>query len=72
MVILSMTDDRQVNFKGGDLDPAFFGALTATMSAISSRPRTDHHAMILFSPELRDRGWFDRTDHLRARRPAQR
>jgi AraC family ethanolamine operon transcriptional activator len=30
-------------------------------------PQINHHALILFSPTLRDRGWFDRADTLRVR-----
>lgn len=73
MVILSMTDDLQVNFKGVDLDARFFVALRGNDGCHFVEPRTNHHAMIIFSPALRDRGWFDHVDDLRvhvANRPA--
>lgn len=66
MVILSMTDDLQVNVKGVDLDSRHFVALRGNDGCHFVEPRTNHHAMIIFSPELGDRGWFDRADHLRA------
>ncbi|WP_375159931.1 helix-turn-helix domain-containing protein [Bradyrhizobium sp. RDT46] len=73
MVILSMTDDLQANFKGLDLDARFFIALRGSDECHFVEPQTNHHAIIIFSPELKDRGWFDRADDLRARvanRPA--
>ncbi|WP_448044116.1 helix-turn-helix domain-containing protein [Bradyrhizobium liaoningense] len=66
MVILSMTDDLQVNFKGVDLDARFFVALRGNDGCHFVEPRTNHHAMIIFSPALRDRGWFDHVDDLQA------
>ncbi|MVT73284.1 helix-turn-helix domain-containing protein [Bradyrhizobium cajani] len=66
MVILSMTDDVQANFKGEDLDARFFVALRGIDECHFVEPQTNHHAMIILSPALKDRGWFDRADDLRA------
>ncbi|MBR0839124.1 AraC family transcriptional regulator [Bradyrhizobium liaoningense] len=66
MVILSMTDDVQANFKGEDLDARFFVALRGIDECHFVEPQTNHHAMIILSPALKDRGWFDRADNLRA------
>ena len=66
MVILSMTDDLQVNLKGRDLDARFFVTLRGNDECHFVEPQTNHYAMIIFSPELKDRGWFDRADDLRA------
>lgn len=73
MVILPMTDDLQVNSKGMDLDARFFIALRGSDECHFVERRTNHHAMIIFSPGLSDRGWFDQADDLRtygANRPA--
>lgn len=73
LVILSMTDDIQASFKGANLDARFFMALRGNDDCHFVEPRTNHHAMIIFSPALRDRGWFDHADRLRthvANRPA--
>lgn len=64
MVILPMTDDLQVNSKGMDLDARFFIALRDECHFVERR--TNHHAMIIFSPGMSDRGWFDQADDLRA------
>ncbi|MEZ2141742.1 helix-turn-helix domain-containing protein [Bradyrhizobium sp. DN5] len=66
MVILAMTDDLQANFRGVDLDARFFVALRGNDECHYVEPQTNHHAMIILSPILRDRGWFDRADDLRA------
>ncbi|MBR0954456.1 AraC family transcriptional regulator [Bradyrhizobium canariense] len=66
MVILPMTDDLQVNSKGMDLDARFFMALRGNDECHFVEPRTNHHAMIIFSAGVRDRGWFDQADDLRA------
>lgn len=66
MVILSMTDGLQVNLKGVEFDARFFVTLRGNDECHFVEPQTNHHAMIIFSPELRDRGWFDRGDDLRA------
>jgi AraC-like DNA-binding protein len=73
MVILPMTDDLQVNSKGMDLDARFFIALRGSDECHFVERRTNHHAMIIFSPGMSDRGWFDQADDLRtygANRPA--
>lgn len=73
LVILSMTDDLQASFKGVDLDARFFMALRGNDDCHFVESRTNHHAMIIFSPALSDRGWFDHADRLRTRvanRPA--
>jgi len=66
MVILAMTDDLRANFRGVDLDARFFVALRGNDECHYVEPQTNHHAMIILSPILRDRGWFDRADDLRA------
>src|SRR5439155_344818 len=66
MVILSMTDDLQVNSKGMDLDARFFIALRGNDECHFVEPQTNHHAMIILSPGLSDRGCFDHADDLRA------
>jgi AraC-like DNA-binding protein len=66
MVILPMTDDLQVNSKGMDLDARFFIALRGSDECHFVERRTNHHAMIILSPGLSDRGWFDQADDLRA------
>ncbi|MGR4927222.1 helix-turn-helix domain-containing protein [Bradyrhizobium sp. CAR08] len=66
MVILPMTDDLQVNSKGMDLDTRFFIALRGSDECHFVERRTNHHAMIIFSPGMSDRGWFDQADDLRA------
>lgn len=66
MVILPMTDDLQVNSKGMDLDARFFVALRGNDDCHFVERQTNHFAMIIFSPDVRDRGWFDRADDLRA------
>ncbi|MCK1699841.1 helix-turn-helix domain-containing protein [Bradyrhizobium sp. 144] len=66
MVILPMTDDLQVNSKGMDLDARFFIALRGSDECHFVERRTNHHAMIIFSPGMSDRGWFDQADDLRA------
>ncbi|KYG99063.1 helix-turn-helix domain-containing protein [Bradyrhizobium sp. DOA1] len=73
MVILPMADDLRANFKCVDFDARFFVALRGNDECHYVEPQTNHHAMIILSPALRDRGWFDRGDDLRARvanRPA--
>lgn len=66
MLILPMTDDLQVNSKGMDLNARFFVALRGNDDCHFVERQTNHYAMILFSPDARDRGWFDRADDLRA------
>ncbi|MCK1300677.1 MULTISPECIES: helix-turn-helix domain-containing protein [unclassified Bradyrhizobium] len=66
MVILPMTDDLQVNSKGMDLDARFFIALRGSDECHFVERRTNHHAMIIFSPGMSDRGWFDQAHDLRA------
>ncbi|MBM7483294.1 AraC-like DNA-binding protein [Bradyrhizobium sp. USDA 3686] len=66
MVILPMTDDLQANSKGMDLDTRFFIALRGSDECHFVERRTNHHAMIIFSPGMSDRGWFDQADDLRA------
>jgi len=66
MVILPMTDDLQASSKGMDLDARFFVALRGNDECHFVEPQTNHHAMIILSPGLKDRGWFDHADDLRA------
>jgi len=67
MVILPMTDDLRASSSGMDLDSRFFLALRGNHDCHFVEPRINHHALIIFSPALRDRGWFDRGDTLWAR-----
>jgi AraC family ethanolamine operon transcriptional activator len=66
MMVLSMTDDLRVNSKGMDLDARYFIALRGNDECHFVEPQTNYYAMIIFSPGLADRGWFDQADHLRA------
>jgi AraC family ethanolamine operon transcriptional activator len=62
MVVLPMTDDLRASSSGTDLDSRFFMALRGNHHCHFVEPQTNHHALIIFSPALRDRGWFDRAD----------
>ncbi len=64
MVILPMTDDLRATSSGMDLDSRFFIALRGNHHCHFVEPQINHHALIMFSPALRDRGWFDRPDTL--------
>jgi len=64
MVILPMTDDLRASSSGIDLDSRFLIALRGSHHCHFVEPQINHHALILFSPTLRDRGWFDRADAL--------
>lgn len=67
LVLLSMSDDLRVNSKGVDLDSRFFIALRGNDDCHFVEPRTgNEHVMLIFSPTLPDRGWFDKADKLRA------
>ncbi|UPK32437.1 helix-turn-helix domain-containing protein [Bradyrhizobium sp. 186] len=67
MVILPMSDDLRASSSGIDLDSRFFAALRGSDECHFVEPQTNHHALIFFSPALRDRGWFDRADTLLTR-----
>ncbi|MGY8711025.1 helix-turn-helix domain-containing protein [Bradyrhizobium sp. 18BD] len=62
MVILPMTDDLQASSSGIELDSRFYVALRGTHDCHFVEPKVNHHALIMFSPALKDRGWFDRAD----------
>jgi AraC family ethanolamine operon transcriptional activator len=64
MVILPMTDDLRASSSGIDLDSRFYVALRGKHDCHFVEHQTNHHALIMFSPALRDRGWFDRADAL--------
>ena len=64
MVILPMTDDLRASSSGVDIDSRFFIALRGNHHCHFVEPRINHHALIMFSPALGDRGWFDRADDL--------
>lgn len=64
MVILPMTDDLRASSSGMDLDSRFYVALRGNHDCHFVEHHTNHHALIMFSPALRDRGWFDRADAL--------
>jgi AraC family ethanolamine operon transcriptional activator len=66
VVLLSMSDDLRVNSKGVDLDSRFFIALRGNDDCHFVEPQSNQHAMLIFSPALADRGWFDQADKLRA------
>lgn len=67
MVILPMSDDLRASSSGVDLDSRFFMGLRGNHDCHFVEPQINHHAVIMFSPALRDRGWFDRADALRVR-----
>ena len=64
MVILPMSDDLCASSSGVELDSRFFIALRGNHHCHFVEPKVNHHALIMFSPALRDRGWFDRADAL--------
>lgn len=64
MVILPMTDDLRASSSGMELDSRFYVALRGNHDCHFVEHHTNHHALIMFSPALRDRGWFDRADAL--------
>jgi AraC family ethanolamine operon transcriptional activator len=66
MVILPMTDDLEGQLNGADLDARFFVALRGNHDCHFVEPRSNAFAIIIFSPSLRDRGWFDRADMIQA------
>lgn len=67
MVILPMTDDLRGSSSGMDLDSRFFIALRGNHHCHFVEPQINHHALIMFSPALKERGWFDRADTLLVR-----
>jgi AraC family ethanolamine operon transcriptional activator len=67
MVILPMTDDLRASSSGLDIDSRFFISMRGSHHCHFVEPKINHHALIMFSPTLRDRGWFDRADTLRVR-----
>ncbi|MBW7970837.1 helix-turn-helix domain-containing protein [Bradyrhizobium sp. BR 10289] len=64
MVILPMTDDLRASSSGIDLDSRIFIALRGNHHCHFVEHQTNYHALIMFSPALKDRGWFDRADAL--------
>lgn len=64
MVILPMTDDLRASSGGIDLDSRIFIALRGNHHCHFVEYQTNYHALIMFSPTLKDRGWFDRADSL--------
>ncbi|MDH6258138.1 helix-turn-helix domain-containing protein [Bradyrhizobium sp. BR13661] len=64
MVILPMSDDLCARSSGVEFDSRFFVALRGIHHCHFVEPKVNHHALIMFSPALRDRGWFDRADAL--------
>jgi AraC-like DNA-binding protein len=67
MVILPMTNDLRASLSGMDFDSRFFIALRGNHHCHFVEPQINHHALIMFSPTSKDRGWFDRADALRIR-----
>jgi AraC-like DNA-binding protein len=65
MVVLPMTDDLRATSSGVDIDSRFYIALRGHHDCHFLEPKTNHHALIMFSPALGDRGWFNRADALR-------
>ncbi|MFT4121713.1 helix-turn-helix domain-containing protein [Bradyrhizobium sp.] len=66
MMILSMSDDLRASSNGMELDSRLFVALRGNDDCHFVEPQTNHYALIVFSPALGDRGWFDHADTLRA------
>jgi len=64
MVILPMSDDLRASSSGMDIDSRFFIGLRGNHNCHFVEPQINHHALIMFSPTLGDRGWFDRADAL--------
>jgi len=59
-----MTDDLRASSSGIELDSRVFIALRGNHHCHFVEHQTNYHALIMFSPALRDRGWFDRADTL--------
>lgn len=66
MVILPLTDDVRATLNGEDLDSRFFVALRGNDDCHFIEPAINLHAMIILSPALTDRGWFDRADTIQS------
>ncbi|MEK9282637.1 helix-turn-helix domain-containing protein [Bradyrhizobium sp. ISRA442] len=66
MVILPLTDDVRATLNGEDLDSRFFVALRGNDDCHFIEPAINLHAMIILSPGLTDRGWFDRADTIQS------
>ncbi|MDA9441857.1 AraC family transcriptional regulator [Bradyrhizobium sp. CCBAU 51745] len=64
MVILPMSDDLRASSSGMEIDSRFFIALRGNHHCHFVEPQINHHALIMFSPTLQDRGWFDHADAL--------
>ncbi|WP_027555134.1 AraC family transcriptional regulator [Bradyrhizobium sp. Cp5.3] len=69
MVLLPMSDDGRASLNGVELDSRFFVALRGNDDCHFVEPGTNLHAMLILSPALRDRGWFDRADMIQAYAP---
>lgn len=67
LVILPMSDDLRASLSGKDLDSRYFIALRGNHDCHFVEPQINYHALTIFSPSLRDRGWFDRADALSVR-----
>ncbi|UVO39806.1 helix-turn-helix domain-containing protein [Bradyrhizobium arachidis] len=67
MVILPMSDDLRASSSGMDIDSRFFIGLRGNHHCHFVEPQINHHALLMFPPTLKDRGWFDRPDALRVR-----
>jgi AraC family ethanolamine operon transcriptional activator len=66
MVILPMSDDLEATAKGMHLDARFILAMRGNDDGQFIEPKTNLHAMIIFSNGFPDRSWFDRPDKLQA------
>jgi AraC family ethanolamine operon transcriptional activator len=66
LVIIPMSDDLQVNAKGVSLDARLFVAMYGRDDCQFVEPKTNLYAMLIFAPELPDRGWFGVADKVRA------
>lgn len=66
MVILPMSDDVEATAKGMHLDSRFILAMRGNDDGHFIEPKTNLHALIIFSNGLPDRSWFDRPDKLQA------
>lgn len=66
LVILALEDALQATANGMLLDAHSFLAVRGTDDCRFIEPRANLHALIIFQPELADRGWFDVEDRLQA------
>ncbi len=66
LVILSLEDSVRATANGVPLDAHSLIAVRGTDECRFIEPRANLHALIIFSPELADRGWFDAEGRIQA------